>query len=180
MNTWKKMLGGIILGAGLLAAQGPVFPTEPGLGLVPPGQGRYAELKSWLNLTDAQLQQLEQIQAQRSREEQAIYDQITQKQTTLYGLLSNGSQDVAQIGQLMVDINTLQRKLPVSSGPYRTQALAVLNDEQKAKLPPLDQAIRLNSTAYQGVSLNLVNPPEYQNPGIVPLRAISLPAGGKQ
>jgi Spy/CpxP family protein refolding chaperone len=147
-----KTLVAVILLAGVAAAQDPVRPGGP---FVPP----YSDLRQYLSLTDVQVRSLEQVQTNRREAESAIYRQTADKQRTLSGLLQAGSTDALQIGQLMVEINNLQRRMPLAAEPYRSAALAVLTEAQKAKLPALAEALRLNATAYQAVSFNLIEAP---------------------
>ncbi|HET8546965.1 MAG TPA: periplasmic heavy metal sensor, partial [Bryobacteraceae bacterium] len=149
---FRTMLIAVMLLAGVVSAQETPRPGGP---FVP----AFNELRQYLSLTDAQVTSLQQVQANRRDAEAAIYRQIAEKQRTLYGLLRAGSNDAPQIGQLMIDINNLQRRIPVSAEPYRAAALAILTDQQKTKLPALVEALRLVPTAYQAVSLNLIDAP---------------------
>ena len=79
--------------------------------------------------------------------------------------------DAFQVGRLTLEIRDLQKKLPLTGEPYRTNALNVLNALQKSKLPALTQALQTATPAYQAVSLNLIDAP--QRPGVNPLE---LPA----
>ena len=119
----------------------------------------YAAIKQYLTLSDAQVASLQQIQQNRQRAERAAYDQIRAKQVELDKLLQAGSNDSVTIGRLMVDINNLRRQAPTSTAPYKAQALAILNEVQKQKTAVLQQALELQSTAWQGVSLNLIDTP---------------------
>jgi hypothetical protein len=143
-----------ILLSGLAAAQEP---GRPGIPFVPPPM--LAEIRQYLNLSDAQVSSLTQVQTNRREAEAAIYRQISEKQRVLYGLLQAGSNDALQIGQLTVEINNLQRKLPLAAEPYRSSALAVLTDQQKAKLPALAEALRLVPAASEAASVNLIDYP---------------------
>jgi hypothetical protein len=116
------------------------------------------EIKRYLVLTDAQLTSLNTIAAARRQAQSNVYNQISEKSTALHNLLSAGSTDAARIGQLMIEINNLQKQV-VPTEPYRSQALNILTNEQKAKLPPLAQALQLQGTAYQASSLNLIDGP---------------------
>src|SRR2546421_6756942 len=100
-------------------------PTEP----------YYVEIKAYLSLTDAQIQSLQTIQNNRNQAQQNIWIQIGQKNTTLYQLLDSGTASAAQLGQILLDIQSLQKQLPLNDGPYKSQALNVLTADQKAKLP---------------------------------------------
>jgi Spy/CpxP family protein refolding chaperone len=149
---YRQTLIAVLLLAGAAAAQEP---SRPGGPFVP----AFNELRQYLGLTDAQVRSLEQVQSNRREAEAAVYRQLADKQRALQALLQAGSNDALQIGQLMIEINTLQRRPPLSVEPYRTAALAVLTEAQKSKLPALVEALRLNSTAYQAVSFNLIDGP---------------------
>jgi len=123
---------------------------------------QYASVKQYLILSDAQLASLRQIQETRQKAQQAVYEQMRVKQVELDRLLQSGSNDAVTIGRLMVDLNNLRRQAPDSSGPYKAQALAVLNDAQKQKVGTLQQALEIQQTAWEAVSLNLADPPAPQ------------------
>jgi Spy/CpxP family protein refolding chaperone len=143
-----------------LAALGQQPQTLPGIGPgLPVVIDQYSELKAYLNLTDSQLRSLEEVAQQRREAEAKIWEQVHQKQTVLDALLNDASTDHLRIGQLMVEINTLRRQLPVSGAPYRTPALAVLNPEQRTKLGALSTAMTLAPAGYQATSLNLIDSP---------------------
>jgi len=119
----------------------------------------YTALKTYLNLTDSQLQSLENVQNSRNQAVQAIYSQISQKYMTLNSLLSSGTGTAAQLGQLLLDIQALQKQLPTTDTPYKTQARNVLTADQTAKLPTLSQALQLQTTAWQAIGLLLIDSP---------------------
>lgn len=120
----------------------------------------YTALKQYLTLSDAQVASLKQIQENRNKAQQAVWEQMRTKQVELDRLLQQGSNDAVAIGRLMVDLNNLRRQTPESGGPYKTQALAVLNEAQKQKLAILQQALQIQQTAWEAVSLNLADPPQ--------------------
>jgi hypothetical protein len=146
--------------AAILAA-GAILPAHAqSIGILPaPVPARYAELKAYLVLTDAQLTALMQIQQQKADAERAFYAQISAKQQELNNLLNAGSRDANRVGQLMIDIQTLRKQLPLPSDSYRAQAQALLTQEQKNKLPALTSALQLATPAYQAVNINLVVAP---------------------
>ena len=147
------------LSLGILSAQ---TGNESGVSYVPPPGG---DLQQYLGLSQAQMTALEQVQQTRRDAEAAIYNQISEKERTLWGLLNQGSNDAAQVGALMIEINTLRRKLPLNGEPYRAAALAVLTDQQKAKVPALAEALRLVPPASQAIWYNLIDNPN-DNRGI--------------
>jgi hypothetical protein len=129
----------------------------------------YTELKQYLSLTDAQLQSLQTILDNRSQAVQNIYTQISQKNQTLSQLLNSDSGTAGQLGQLLLDIRSLQKQLPLNDSPYNTQAVGVLTADQKAKLPKLAEALQLQSAAGQAGMLLLIDTPVTGPPGILPV-----------
>jgi hypothetical protein len=124
----------------------------------PPTQPPYNQLVTFLNLTSAQLQSLEQIQQQKNQAVQGIYQQVSQKQALLNTQLASGSPDPLQVGQLTIDIRTLQQQAQQASKPFRQPALAVLTQDQTNKLAALVQALQMQPAASQAISLNLIDP----------------------
>jgi Spy/CpxP family protein refolding chaperone len=146
-----RFLAGMIAGTTLLCAQAVVSPVSPPL--VP----AYAAVKQYLNLSDSQLQALEDVQKNRAAADQAIYKQISDKQMAINNLLASGSNDALQVGQLTLDINNLRKQVRTSSAQFRDPALAVLTPDQKSRLPGLTSAMQLQPTASQAVSLDLID-----------------------
>lgn len=118
-----------------------------------------SQLKQYLNLSDAQMTGLQQVQTQRRQAESLFYQQINERQRQLNALLQAGSNDAASIGRLMVEINNLRRQLPLPTAQYRAAALAVLTDAQKAKLPALAEALRLQQPANEATWYDLIDRP---------------------
>jgi hypothetical protein len=119
-------------------------------------------------LSDQQVEALRAILVERDNVVQASYKQISDKQVELNQLLQSGSADYLRIGQLMVEINNQHKQLyPGPVEPYRSQALAILNAQQKAKLPALAEALNLNTPAYQAIGLNLLDSPPPSPPRIL-------------
>lgn len=119
----------------------------------------FAELKQYLNLSDAQVQSLQSVMTARNQAQQSIYTQINQKNETLRQLLNAGTGTATQLGQLLLDINNLQKQIPQVDGPYKMQALNVLTADQKPKLGKLTEALQLQTTGYQAVTLLLIDSP---------------------
>jgi Spy/CpxP family protein refolding chaperone len=142
----------LLITSTVVQAQGtPVMPPFP--------TPAYSQLKAYLNLSDTQLQSLEDIYKSRLTAQQAIYQQISAKQKQLNQLLAEGTTDAAAVGQLMIDIHNLQQQAATPSSTYRDQALKVLSADQAAKLTALVTALQLQQAAYQAVTLNLIDSP---------------------
>jgi hypothetical protein len=137
--------------------------------VVRPPAVAYQELKSFLQLSDTQVDALLEIQKAMREETGKISQEIAEKNRALQVLLENGSTDYARIGLLIVEINQLHKKLPIRGEPYRSQALAVLTRAQVEKLQDLVAALRLASPAYQAVALNLIDHPQDHQPRPLPM-----------
>jgi Spy/CpxP family protein refolding chaperone len=135
--------------------------------IFPPPPAAFEQLKQHLGLTAAQVEQLIQILREKSEADQQRYREINAKRTELNNLLTSGSRDVNRIGQLMLDIHTLSTQTPPPDDQWRQRALAVLTPEQRVKLGTLEQAMKLNTPAYQAVTLNLIDPPPPSPPVIL-------------
>jgi hypothetical protein len=159
------LLAGIITGTTLLCAQ-VVTP-------LPPISVPSTALMQYLGLSAAQLQALQDVQKSQSAANQAIYKQISDKQTEINNLIAAGSNDALMIGQLTLDINNLRKQLLTSGAPFRDQALAVLTPDQKAKLPGLTAALQLQTAAYQAINMNLID--QVHPPQILPLIPVAAP-----
>jgi Spy/CpxP family protein refolding chaperone len=157
--------------AAVLSGQEHAGSTAIGAYLMP--VEAFVELKQYLTLADAQVEQLRRILDEKNAATQEIYKQIEAKQIELNGLLKSGSRDALRIGQLTIDIHALVTQTPPPADRWRQAALAVLTAEQRVKLDPLDQAMKLSATGYQAVTLNLLDPPPPGRP--VPLPAPGIP-----
>lgn len=141
--------------------------SPSGILIYPPPAAAFEELKANLGLSAAQVEQLVQIYQEKSTADRDVWRQVAEKQTELNTLLANGSRDLNRIGQLTLEIHTLSNQPPPSNPQWRQRALAVLTAEQKTKLNALDQALKLNTPAYQAVTLNLIDPPPPGRPVIL-------------
>jgi hypothetical protein len=121
----------------------------------------YNEVKQYLGLSEAQTQSLESILRNRNQAQQSLWQQIAEKNRTLYQLLETSGASAAQVGQLMIDIKNLERQMPTLEAPYRAQALNVLTADQKTKLARLDEALKLQQTASQAAMLLLLEYPRH-------------------
>jgi Spy/CpxP family protein refolding chaperone len=142
---------------------------------LPYPQGQWEQLKQYLILTEAQITSLDQIRAGRVRQEQEIYRQMSEKQRQMYALLQQGSNDAGTIGRLMVEINNLQRQLPLKGETYRAEVLAVLTPAQKTRLPALSEALNLQSPAWQAIELGMIDNPNVPDSRILPVPPVPMP-----
>jgi Spy/CpxP family protein refolding chaperone len=132
-------------------------------------QANYQALKQVLSLTDAQTQQLQDLQKNRQEAAQAIYQKISDKQRQLNEALASATPNPAAIGQLEIDMSNLRKQ--IGAGPsVRDEALAILTDAQKEKLKELQNAMQLQRAANEAIGLGLISPPP---PIATPIRGIS-------
>lgn len=176
--SFKKITLAVAGCAALMAGQaayaqpnGTSVPT-----IFPPPAQAFDEVKQHLGLSDAQLATLRQILEQKDKALQDHWKKVMDKQTELNNLLQANSTDAVRIGQLTIEIHNFRKQqAPDNNALYRQQALAVLTPDQRTKLVPLDQALKLNQPAYQAVSLSLIEPPPPGLPRILPADGSQVP-----
>jgi hypothetical protein len=117
----------------------------------------YAALREALALTDAQVQQLTELQRARQTADQAIYQRISAKQKQITEMLNGGNADALSLGRIEIEIAGLRRQM-ASPTPTRDQALSVLDSSQRAKLADLQNALNLQAAAQQAVGMGLIQP----------------------
>lgn len=133
--------------AGVLFAQDPTASPQP------------PDLKNFLNLSDAQIQSLVQLQQQKGQTLQPVVQQMMQTQMKLQQILTSPNPDAATVGQLVIAMNALGGQVQQIAGNFQQQAVNVLQPDQKTKLPPLQLALELHPIALQAASLGLLNTP---------------------
>lgn len=142
----------------LILATPALMPAQDtGLTILPAPYSNDA--KQYLGLSDPQMQSLQTIVRNKDQAQQALWQQIGEKNRQLYQLLDAGTGSATQIGQLMLDIRNLEKQTPTLEAPYRQQALNVLTPDQKTKLGKLDEALKLQGTASQAAMLLLLEYP---------------------
>ncbi|MBC7926194.1 MAG: periplasmic heavy metal sensor [Bryobacteraceae bacterium] len=155
----KKVLLLLTAAATLLAAQETPFPDNAISPVIyPPPVAAFVEVKAYLGLSDAQLEQLRQILTDRDKATQEVSQRMREKQLQIRNLLTNGSNDAAQVGRLTIEVYELQKQFSVPEEQYRVRALAVLSADQKVKVGQLEQILKQTPAAYQATHLLLLNP----------------------
>lgn len=133
----------------LLIAAVTVFAQNPGL----------PDLKAVLELSDAQIHSLGQLEQQKGQAVQPIAQRMQQTQQQLEELLQGSSPDPAVAGRLIIDTSTLGRQVQQITTGFQQQALNLLQPAQKAKLQMLSQVLVLQLAAQQAAALGLLSPP---------------------
>jgi molecular chaperone GrpE (heat shock protein) len=118
-----------------------------------------AALKTFLGLTDQQVEQLVQLRREQQETLGPIREQAAEKQKALRDALAAGSQDAATVGTLTLDLRNLRQQVQQINENYRNRALGLLDDAQKAKLQNLQRLVRLLPAVNAATALNLLLPP---------------------
>lgn len=151
-----------LAGLGVALAQGPMGPGGFRRFAAPerPAQtSRFDELKAYLNLTDSQIQSIQQAQQKAMESQRSVLEQVQSKQQALHDLLDKGTSDAAAVGKLMLDIRAFQKQIEQARTATHTQLLGFLTADQKTKLAALEQAAKLWPLIQQGGMLGLLEPP---------------------
>jgi uncharacterized membrane protein len=117
-------------------------------------------LKAYLNLTDSQVQALQQIQQQDRQANRATMQKMRQTQASLDDLLQKGGADAATTGRMVLDIQEMQSSLKKSRSAFNAQAANTLTPEQKTKLATLQGALQLMPAIHQASSFGLLALPQ--------------------
>jgi len=134
-------------------------------------------LKAALDLTDAQLQQLIQLQTNYYQSNQTLYNQLSEKQRIVYEQMSAENPDAVAAGNAVVAIAALNKQLKTADKQYRDSAKAVLTAAQRPKLQALDDARKLQTPIWQATSLGLLEGYGLiAFTGDVPNKGVALPA----
>jgi len=153
----------LTLFATALFAQGPHM---RGMGMHggmfgPDAAGKTDQVQSYLKLTDAQIQSLQQIRTAQAAAMKPLFDQMEPLHSALHSQMGSSSADPAAIGKAVLSMQSLHRQMKTMEASYRNQALAVLTAEQKTQLTALQNAASLMPAIHQAMSLNLLTPPEH-------------------
>lgn len=170
----------------LLAAAAAAFAQPPAGSM--PRTPDVSSLKTYLSLTDAQVNTLQQARQSEMTALRSVFEEIQTKETALRNLLNTNTTDAAAVGRLVLDIQTARKKVESTQATYRTQAVNTLTADQKTKLTALDTAMKLRDEIQQAVMLNLLQPeegpggPGFGGPGFGPGgpggRGFGPPPGG--
>ncbi|HBY64261.1 MAG TPA: hypothetical protein DEH78_30935 [Solibacterales bacterium] len=136
------------------------FAQGPGSG---PGAGQRRgtpsldSLKTYLSLTDAQVAQLTQLRTQQFDANKSLRDELAAKARTLRDQMAAASPNAAAIGQTMLDMQAIRKKLEAANDARQTQALNILTVPQKEKLKTLEEAAALRDEIRQAAAVGLLD-----------------------
>ena len=126
----------------------------------PQGQPGLAAVKGTLGLSDQQVQQLVQLRKDEQQALQPVREHMREKRQAFQAARQAANPDPAVIGQLVIDMQGLQKQVQTANLDYHNRALALLDSPQQTKLKELDQAARTERAAIRGATvLNLLLPP---------------------
>jgi Spy/CpxP family protein refolding chaperone len=126
----------------------------------PPGPPSIDALKTYLNLTDSQVQALQQIQQQERQTNRATVQKMRQSQANLDDLMQKGGADAATAGKLLLEVQDLQASLSKTHGAFSAQATSTLTVDQKSKLKTLQDAMALMPAVHQAAGFGLLALPQ--------------------
>lgn len=132
MHIHRFLLG---LTAAVLMAQPTSRPGAEGA----PG---IAAAKTYLGLSDQQVQQLVQFRREEQQILQPIRERMREKAQALGTARQAANPDPTTVGQLTLDLQNLRKEVAAVNEAYHAKALALLDSAQKQKLDELVAAAR--------------------------------------
>jgi len=166
---------------GLAAVQPrqPPRPNGPAMPMQPPD---FSALKTYLNLSDVQLQKLmlarEQAATQADEKVKSLMPQIRDQRIALQGLLDTGTNDPAAVGKMMLELHALEKQVQQAGEAARNSQLSVLTAEQRTKFKAIEEAAALPTATRDAMRLGLVPSPR-NAPGLdMPEREMPRQDGG--
>jgi Spy/CpxP family protein refolding chaperone len=124
---------------------------------------RWDALKSFLQLTDTQVQDLTALLTSFRDTVKPTHQQIMTDRKQLKKEMDKASPDSTLVAQLMVEVKNLRSQIKAKRDGLQPQILAVLTDSQKGQLASLQQALSLQPAAHQAAALGLIEAPQDQS-----------------
>jgi Spy/CpxP family protein refolding chaperone len=138
-----------------LAALGACFAQGP-----PPEGGA---LKAYLNLTDAQVEQMrkagDQSRKQADEKVKALQPQLEQKRAAVRDLMAKGSSDATAVGKAVLEVQAIEKQIRKARESARTSQLAVLTPEQRTKFKAIEDAALLPQATREAMRMGLAGAP---------------------
>lgn len=163
----RNLLISMALCSGLLLAQGPMGGggMGPGARMRGPGEAGTAALKTYLGLTDAQVEQIQTLRKQRAEAMQPEAAALRAKALELRQLMQTANPDPAKVGALTVELKQLREKAVAERSSANDQIKAVLTTDQQAKLKDLEAAAKLGPAVRQAIGAGLIEAPQMEGLG---------------
>ena len=109
-------------------------------------------LKDVLQLTDAQITTLQQLEQTRQQAVEPLMRQIGTTQQALYATLEAPGADPAEIGKLVITVDALQRQIAQHQQDFGRGFLAMLTDDQRSQVQQargIESALRAATALHQ-------------------------------
>ena len=109
-------------------------------------------LKDVLQLTDAQITTLQQLEQTRQQAVEPLMRQIVPAQQALQAALQQSNPDAAVVGQLVVTVDALQRQIAQHQQDFGNGFLAMLTDAQRSQVQQIrgiEAALRAAAALHQ-------------------------------
>jgi Spy/CpxP family protein refolding chaperone len=117
-------------------------------------------LVEFLNLTEDQVAAIHENNKAMRQEARAIMQAARDGRSGVRDELNQENPNPTIVGQAMVDAKETREAIKAKREEYRASALEILDDDQRAKLAALQEAMALAPTARQAVGANLLEGPE--------------------
>jgi Spy/CpxP family protein refolding chaperone len=119
-----------------------------------------SQLKTYLSLSDAQVQSIQTMESNLRASTQALRQQMNGKQRELNTAVREGSTSAAALGQLHLDTQALQKRIADAQAAARPQMAAVLTPAQQTLLQNLVEAQKLQGAVREAEMLGFITPAE--------------------
>jgi Spy/CpxP family protein refolding chaperone len=117
-------------------------------------------LKSYLQLSDKQVQDLTALLTSFRDTVKPIHEQIRTDQKQLKQEMDKASPDSSVVAQLLVKVKNLRNQIKAKRDGLQPQLLALLSDSQRSQLAALQQALTVEPAAHQAAALGLIEAPQ--------------------
>ena len=143
-----------------LFAQGPGPDGPRGFGPHRDQTPRTDKVQSYLSLTDAQIQNLQQLRESEWAALKPIMEQMRPLRQSMHAEMRGSSPDSAAASKLRASMQALEQQAAPIRSSFQQQAMAILTADQKTKLTALETAMSLMPAAHEATALNLLTPPK--------------------
>ena len=116
-------------------------------------------IKTYLNLTDAQVTSLHEVAKAERQASQPVATDLRSKHQALSTALRGGTTDAGTLATMTQAVQAGEQKMLALRQQYQAQATALLTGDQQAKLKALSDAAALMPSVHEAAMLNLITPP---------------------
>ncbi|OFW13151.1 MAG: hypothetical protein A3H27_07190 [Acidobacteria bacterium RIFCSPLOWO2_02_FULL_59_13] len=120
-------------------------------------------LKTILDLTDQQLQQLGDLRQAHQQQIQRVNTRRRELAQQQRELLQSENPDPAQLGSLLLEQRNLRQRIQAAAKTYRESALGVLTQTQRDKITQIQEALKLVPQAGPLAAFGLIEGPGHRH-----------------